>query len=200
MDRKIVAERMSTKVDGLSYEDIMDYQGNIIIENNSFNTIFIEPGDFNKKFYYIEKGMVRAYYIVIDDNKNEIEKTIYIRKENEFFSDHYSILLDIPTKLHFECIENCIFYTFHFDQIQTYLGLNTNVMTFAFNYMMRILIECISRSEDFISLSPTQRYIKFVQDHSDVIDRISAKFIASMLGITPVSLSRIKRRIADKKK
>jgi hypothetical protein len=45
-------------------------------------------------------------------------------------------------------------------------------------------------------LSPEERYIKFVRDKPDIINRVPGKYLATLLGITPISLSRIRRRMA----
>lgn len=56
------------------------------------------------------------------------------------------------------------------------------------------------RIESFVFLSPEERYKKYVKDYPNVIDRAPDKYIANVLGITPVSLSRIRTRIASKKR
>ena len=66
--------------------------------------------------------------------------------------------------------------------------------------MMKILSESLSALDDFILLSPEQRYLKFIQDHPVLLNRAPIKYIANVLGITPVSLSRIRKRIANKRK
>ncbi len=66
-------------------------------------------------------------------------------------------------------------------------------------FMMNILSESLSALDDFILLSPEQRYLKFIQDHPVLLNRAPIKYIANVLGITPVSLSRIRKRISNKK-
>ncbi|MBK8659738.1 MAG: hypothetical protein IPN22_12925 [Bacteroidetes bacterium] len=48
-------------------------------------------------------------------------------------------------------------------------------------------------------LSPEERYLKFIQKYPDLLNRVPNKYIANVLGITPVSLSRIRKRISTKK-
>ena len=57
------------------------------------------------------------------------------------------------------------------------------------------LVFSLRRNERFISLSPEQRYLSFVENNSNLLQRVSQKHIASYLGITPVSFSRLKKRI-----
>ena len=55
------------------------------------------------------------------------------------------------------------------------------------------------RIDAFVMLSPEERYLQFVENNPDMINRVHNKYIANMLGITPVSLSRIRKRISRKR-
>ncbi|CAN0600388.1 unnamed protein product, partial [Ectocarpus sp. 12 AP-2014] len=55
------------------------------------------------------------------------------------------------------------------------------------------------RVESFVFLSPEERYKKYVKDNPNIINRAPDMYIANILGITAVSLSRIRNRIASKK-
>lgn len=191
--REEIASTISKVFSDINYEDVYNYPGSI--QTLEFNTgsIFIEPGDFDQHLYFIKQGLVRAYYIT-DDEKDR-DKTIYIRNENYYFGDYYAIILQKPTILHYECLEDTIFYKFNFSEIRLYMNENPQVLAFGFSFLMRLMGEYLSRSEDFIFLSAEKRYIKYMEQHPDLIDRVSAKYISSLLGITPVSLSRIKKRI-----
>ncbi len=59
--------------------------------------------------------------------------------------------------------------------------------------------QAFQRVESFVLLSPEERYLKYMQDYPSVINRAPDKYIANVLGITPVSLSRIKGRITAKR-
>jgi len=194
MDRQLIAKSISDHINGLSYQDVLKYPGNIVFSKFSNGTILMEPGNFSKDLFFIKKGIIRAYH----ESEDNQQKTIFIRVENEFFGDYYSIILDTPTRLYYECLEDCEFYKFEFGEIEQYLKQNTEVMNFAFQYLAKVVSEYIARNEDFIFLSAEERYIKYVLNNKSLLDRVPAKLISSMLGVTPVSLSRIKKRIQDK--
>ena len=61
------------------------------------------------------------------------------------------------------------------------------------------LLQAVQLIDDFILLSPEERYLKFVKEHPNLLNRVPNKYIANILGITPVSLSRIRKRIATKR-
>ena len=63
------------------------------------------------------------------------------------------------------------------------------------NMIETILVSAIERIEDFTKKSPEQRYQRLLEIHGFLIERVPLKYIASYLGITPVSLSRIRKRV-----
>ncbi len=191
--REEIARTISNVYDEINYQDIYDYPGKIQILEYSSGTIFIEPQDFDGHLYFIKKGLVRAYYTKSDDY--ERDRTLFIRKENNFFGDYHALILNKPTILNYECLEDCIFYKFNFSEILLYMKKDPKVLTFGFSLLMKLLGDYLSRSEDFIFLNAESRYIKFIEQNPDLLQRTSAKYISSLLGITPVSLSRLKKRI-----
>lgn len=192
-NREEIARTISDLFDNLNYEDLYNYPGKIEVLRFTSGSIFIEPGDFDRHLYFIKKGLVRAYYVV--DNEYYIDKTIFIRSENFYFGDYYAIILNKPTILHFECLEDSVLYKINFNEMELYMKENARILAFGFSFLMKLMGEYLSRSEDFIFLNAEKRYIKFMEQNPDLIDRVSAKYISSLLGITPVSLSRIKNRI-----
>lgn len=66
--------------------------------------------------------------------------------------------------------------------------------------LMSMLSGTLEMIEDFVLFNPEERYIKLISEKFDIVNRVPDKYIASMLGITPVSLSRIRKRIASRKK
>ena len=66
-------------------------------------------------------------------------------------------------------------------------------------FLQKMLKDALERIESFVLYSPEERYVKYVESKPDIINRVPNKYIANVLGMTPVSLSRIRKRIASKK-
>jgi Mn-dependent DtxR family transcriptional regulator len=58
----------------------------------------------------------------------------------------------------------------------------------------------LQRVESFILDKPEERYQKLIARKPEIIQRVADKHIASFIGVTPVSLSRLRKRLASKKK
>lgn len=66
-------------------------------------------------------------------------------------------------------------------------------------FLMNMLAESMNRVESLILLSPEDRYRQLVEQKPNIINRVPNKYIATFLGITPVSLSRLRRRMATRR-
>jgi hypothetical protein len=67
-------------------------------------------------------------------------------------------------------------------------------------FLMQMLSDTLKSIESFVTQSPEERYRNLIAERFDLVNRVPDKYIASMLGITPVSLSRIRKRINTKGK
>ena len=56
------------------------------------------------------------------------------------------------------------------------------------------------RLKSFVLLNPEERYLDFIKKNPSLVNRVPGKYIANVLGITPVSLSRIRARVVNQKK
>lgn len=158
------------------------------------NEIFISKGDVINKARYIKEGMVRAY--TYDDEGREI--TFIFRWENQFFRP-YESLLKQPSKYYFQALETTRMLELDFQIIQNYMDDHPQYAQKYNEVLKNILIEVFEHLESFVLLSPEKRYLKIINEKPDIIHRVQDRHLASFLGITPVSLSRIKKRIADKR-
>lgn len=149
-----------------------------------------EEGKTARELYFIVKGLVRLYY-----TKDGEEITGYIFKENLFASSYDSFLRQVPSIQTLETIEDCdLLVITHkgmnelYEQLPKMQLLGRKVAEQRFINGQMILAS-------FILDSPEERYRKFEAQHGDLLLRVPHHIIASYLGITPVSMSRIRKRM-----
>ena len=85
-----------------------------------------------------------------------------------------------------------------YDLIQKIFESNPKLEANRKKFFQRIVREAHLRIEGFVLHTPEERYIKFIEKYPDINNRVPDKYIANVLGITPVSLSRIRARIIKK--
>jgi CRP-like cAMP-binding protein len=157
-------------------------------------TVLLEEGAVSKKAYVIEKGCLRVWF-----NNQGKDVTFQFFFENEMVSGAESFRKKIPSFVNIETIEPCILYWIDKKDMDKIMSdtlkvpaLIENILNAAYerqyNYMKHFL--------SFIKDTPEQRYLNLLKEKPQIIKRIPQQYIATYLGITPVSLSRIRNRLA----
>ena len=158
--------------------------------------ILIPIGAVTKDMFFIRKGLIRSYLI----NEKGEEITFQLYAENSIFTNIHSILINEKSQFNYQTLEESKVYIIPYDSLINVTSNNTELMELNRTYLgKRIIKQAFQRVETFVFLTPEQRYEKFLKDNPKLIHRVQDKYIASVLGITPVSLSRIRKRIAKKK-
>lgn len=154
---------------------------------------FLREGQRNDKAAFIRKGLLR-YYVIKDDD----ESTLEFSKELEFVADFPSFAQRGTSNQYIQAVEDCELLVTNYDGIQRIYNEITNgnligrkVMEHRFIIMMNQLLSIYMHNSE-------QRYQHFVENYSDIVQRIPQYLIASYVGIKPQSLSRIRSRIAKK--
>lgn len=154
----------------------------------------LQEGDPCKMFAFIEKGALKSY--TIDDNGNEC--IIQFGIEGWTISDMYSFLTGEPATYNIDAIEDAelvlISKAAHEELLlkvpkyETYTRLN---ITGAYIAMQKRLTSIISTPIE-------ERYTSYTALYPEIVQRVPQHMIASYMGLTPETLSRIRRRISDK--
>jgi CRP-like cAMP-binding protein len=154
------------------------------------NCKLTEAGKIAAEVFFISRGLIHLYY-----DKDGEEITSFIFKEGLFASCYDSFLCQQPSIQTLETLERCQLLTIDFKQLQQlYNDLpKFNVIARKVTEQRFINLQMILSS--FILDSPEERYRKFVSQHGDLLLRVKHSIIASYLGVTPVSLSRIRKRL-----
>lgn len=180
------------------YTKITHELENVITKNTFFKsfkkgTILLKEGDISDECYFILKGCVRSY--IIEDGE---EKTI------EFYTEEHVVTpsnygKNTPSNYYIECMENVIVSVgnpkLEKETFQKHPTLES---------LSRVIAEIIiAKNQDsfaiFKTSNPEERYLYMLKTRPDLIQRVPQHQIASYLGIKPESLSRIRKRILDKK-
>lgn len=155
-------------------------KGEIIQENNKIN----------RQCYFVIQGLVMASYV--KDNGEEV--TSWFMRVLDVVISVRSFFTQQPSREVIIALEDTICISLSYELLQKIYGDFTE-----FNFVGRVLTEkyYIQMEERAYSLrmdDATQRYNKLLTDHPDILQRVPLKYIASYLGITPQSLSRIRRK------
>ena len=153
-------------------------------------TILMEEGQVPKDCYFVLKGLVRQYQFV-DGTERTTE--FYSESNGTVSSVHYNE--QTPSTFYLECMEDCLLVAgnieieeAHFEQFPALVQITRKMLESDLN-------KAKMNHSAFILSSPKERYLHFLKTRSDVSNRVPLHQIASYLGMTPESLSRIRRRL-----
>lgn len=154
--------------------------------------IVVRVGDIQKEIYFVTSGLLRSYYI--DINGNDV--TRFFTKEGSLFC--LEILFDNkPSKRCIEALEDCTVVAIQCKDLKKLIEDNIYCMKAYTKILERSLEYKIERESSFLLKSATERYLNFKRMYPELEKRINQAYIASYIGITPVSLSRIRRTIIE---
>ncbi|MDR7131970.1 CRP-like cAMP-binding protein [Algoriphagus sp. 4150] len=151
-------------------------------------------GDVEKNVYFIINGVLRLFCL---NPKNE-EVTIFLFKENHYASCFQSFLTQSESDQALESITDCTLLAIDKAKLeQLYESIpQMNLVTRVVAEQRFVNAQRIFTSQ--IMYTPEERYLHFEKEHGDLLLRVPHHIISSFLGITPVSMSRIRRRITQK--
>ena len=159
-------------------------------------TYLIKEGSTNNEVFYIREGLVRCFHV----NEKGEEITFALLAEHQLVASADLILFNLPSRFYFEALENLSVFSINYDILQEIVSKNRQLEANRKHILQKLLKSLHSRVESFVLYSPEKRYQKFILDNPTLINRVPDKYIANVLGITPVSLSRIRKRISLKNK
>ncbi len=143
--------------------------------------------------FFMAKGCARLYYL-----KDGVEITGFFFTEGMFLNAFQSFLTRSPSRQIIETLEPCELLCLSYERLEElYRELPVT------HVLMRKMLEerfisAQSLVSSFIMDSPEERYLKMLHAHPEILRRIPQHMLATFLGITPVSLSRIRKRILKK--
>lgn len=163
----------------------------IRIRNIPPKTILLHEGEISGNLYIVISGCLRLYYIKNDGS----DFTSQFFFENQLVSSIESFIKKIPSRMFLETLEESAVCVISARSMTTILGLHEDFNKWYFAYLKERLIYYTRLHSSFILDSPEERYLKLVDEYPFILQRLPQYYIASYLGITPVSLSRIRARI-----
>lgn len=162
-----------------------------LIKKNDF---FVRTGENANYVGFIDSGLLRYYYVT-----GEREHTTRVFFPNEWAGDYASFLREKPAVLNITAMEDTVVFLFYYEAMQTAYDKFKIFERFGRLIAESLFIELENKSASFLTKTPEERYVDLIKQRPEILAKIPLKYISSMLGIQPESLSRIRRRIQSGK-
>ena len=150
--------------------------------------LILKKGRSDKKIFIILKGSARSYTIV-----NGVEFNCHLRSEGFLMGDANSFSDDPISLLYTEAITDIHLLMFDLGELEKKGFENPALMTFYLKLMKEIIVVFSHRIETFVTMNSKERYLDLIRWNPKYLESTYDKHIASFLGITPLTLHRVKK-------
>ncbi len=162
-----------------------------LVQQREFDrkSFLLRAGDYWDKLYFIQRGLLRLFYS--DKEGREFNKAFFC--ENQCIWPVAPHDRQKPVSFYVAAVEETTVIECPFHYLYDILKREGSWESFALPFAENLVAQKMEREQDFLLLSATERFEKFLVTYPQICDRIPDYHLASFLGITNVSLSRIKR-------
>lgn len=156
--------------------------------------LLLKENKITKATFILESGYVRSYTF----DQNGIEVTTNIFSAPCFVNDFLSFFKQQPSSENYQCMTDCKLWTMSFEKVQTCFHTYPEFRELGRMMLVTNYSNLHERMLGMIKDTAENRYLNLMKHHPGIFQNIPLKIIASYLGITDSSLSRIRREVSSK--
>jgi CRP-like cAMP-binding protein len=156
-------------------------------------SILLNIGKVSNEVFYLINGCIRLYC-----EKDGEELSTYFFTENMFAGSYDSFLSRKLSKVAIETLEDCEVLVLSHESLESLYQVFPKMNEFIRKAIEQRFVLLHDLFISYLLNSPEERYLMLIKDRPELLQRIPQHQIASFLGITPVSLSRIRNRVLKK--
>jgi len=169
------------------------FEKHLIIKKLNKNQHFLQEGETCNKIAFIAKGCTRLYFLVQEE---EVTKDFCF--ENTFTGSVASFLSRQPSHFNVIAMEDTELVTIHYEGLMNLYDNYHCWSNFGRKLVEQFAIRKENREVSFLLYSPEERYLDMLNKYPNIIQRVPLKIIASFLGMTPETLSRVRNKLATR--
>lgn len=174
---------------GVSQEDLTFIASHFKSTQLQKGDYYLRTGQEAHQLSFVSDGLLRIYV-----QQNDKDITQWISNKGSFITDLSSFVFDVPARWNIQALTDTQLYTIEKKQYRQ-LGIDLP----KWHALEKLFIaKCFAMLEDRIfshlSLSAEERYHFFYQQNKTLFNQVPLQYIASMLGMTPETFSRIRKK------
>lgn len=154
--------------------------------------LIVASGDEENKLYLLVDGLIRKYYLDYQGN----DLTHQFLEAGQVFSTQH-VVFSGQVICNFEAVELCRLVCFDYERVQKLMLEDLSLTKIYIGILEETLRIKLVRETALLTETATERYVKLKTEIPDIDQRVSHAHIASYIGVTPVSLSRIRRTMRE---
>ncbi len=158
----------------------------------SRNEYFSRAGDVTAHVGYIKRGAFRYVCVNLPEKK---EYSTGFAFEKEFLTDYPACIYQVPSEISIQAITPCEVYICDVQEILQIFNENTDAQMKARHNAERILFCVYQNYIDLYRKTPEERYKEIIGRCPEILQMLTLKELSSYLKITPITMSKIRRKI-----
>lgn len=158
------------------------------------NEFLLKEGEICQSTFFVEKGLLRMFSI----DKNAKEHIIQFAPENWLISDRSSLFFNENSKYFIEAVEESEVVMLQNDFFTNLVEKFPHIAERNNLLLQKHIRGLQNRLNSLLAESAEERYMNFLKMYPDIMQRVPQWMVASYLGITPESLSRVRKELARK--
>lgn len=170
-------------------KDWMIIESNFSKDHFKRNELIVNEGDLCRDVWFVEKGLFRWFF-----NNDGEEFTKFFSAAPGMLTAKYSFHRQEPSSESIMALTDTVMWKIGFEDYQKLLELHS-WSNFVRLYTIRINEQLDQLLHEIRSATAEQRYFRLLERHREHMNEIPLQYIASYLGITPQSLSRIRKKV-----
>lgn len=174
----------------LNKEGLEDFVNNFVFKSYKKGEIILKNGNVENELRFLDQGVIREYYATKDKEKN-----IYFYTNPGFVTDFASFVHSTVTKKYIECLTDVNLRVLSKDKYLTLFNKYSCGKLFVENIFQRIVVNKETEEFNHFVNSAEELYLDIMKTKPDWLVKIPQYHIASYLGISPETLSRIRKKI-----
>lgn len=155
--------------------------------------LLLQPGQICTTFTYVESGAFRMYRPTNGRPASAQDVTAWVFFEDAGFCELTSFLRQQPTQYYVRALEDSRVWSVSYADMQTLYGTVPAFQTFVRRHWEETILQFIDVAQSFQTDPAEARYARLTADRR-LLHRLPLRHLASMLGITPFTLSRLRRK------
>lgn len=154
--------------------------------------LFLSKGEISNSFLILENGLMRSFLYNYEGN----EITTHFYSDHEVVIDVLSLFKRTPSDGYIQALADCVCWEIELERFEQYYQSMQAMSEWGRAWMSEQLFESKHRAVEMITENATSRYLKLIREKPLVIRQAPLKQIASYLGVTDTSLSRIRKELS----
>ncbi len=175
----------------MNFQEFLDEHGRPMAMESGDHVF--RQGENDRSMYAITSGILKAYYLS-EDGKENIKSFV---EPNAVIGSLTATFSKEACSFSLICLEPCCLLKLPFETLYTESQNNLEIANTVNRMLLQLSMKKERREFELLCLSAEQRYRRFIEGSPHMMDRLTQNDIARYLGITPVALSRIKKRISS---